>query len=416
MWIDCLCLVFFGQRVALKCYEQFDRLWSRGKPSTSDWTHLAAFVAFHRQSNELEIFSMGTGTKCLGKEVEERGMNGCLLHDSHAEVIAKRSLQRLFYEMILAKDRSLLDCLDEEKNFYAWNESIKRPKLEHKLISSAGQELLLKPGKGSPTSSLSCTNKINRWIYQGLPLFSSCRNRILTCLGIEGSLLNQLIRSPICLSGLILVTSKDLFSSVFDSIPGYSIDRPFPFGPSKDRVRPSPMSIAWWKTLNVNWPLVTVDGYPLGQTRRLRHQPDYANPLAKVSLFRLYSKRIRFTRRKSDLCPHPLLLIQWVERSIDRRSSSMVGHRSEDLLLVPSPVFLTARVHHGSKVSHDPLFQISFQNTDGLSHRGDERKVSQEVDPVEFQSKGKIGGKTRGNIFVFFSRKGIAEVSTWRCR
>jgi hypothetical protein len=234
----------FGQRVALKCYEQFDRLGSRGKPSTSDWTHLAAFVAFHRQSNELEILSMGTGTKCLGKKVEERGTNGCLLHDSHAEVIAKRSLQLLFYEMILAKDRSLLDCLDEEKNFFvsyppcgaaaSIDDPIERPKLEHKLISSAGQELLLKPGKGSPTSSLSCTNKINRWIYQGLPLFSSCRNRISTCLGIEGSLLNQLIRSPIRVSGLILVTSKDL-SSVFDSIPAYSIDRPFPFGPSKDR-------------------------------------------------------------------------------------------------------------------------------------------------------------------------------------
>ena len=368
---------------------------------------------------------MGTGTKCLGKEVKERGTNGCLLHDSHAEVIAKRSLQRLFYEMILAKDRSLLDCLDEEKNFYAWNESIelyffvsylpcgaaasiddpiKRPKLEHKLISPSGQELLLKPGIGSPTSSLFRTNKINRWIYQDLPLFSSCRNRISTCLGIEGSLLNQLIRSPIRLSGLILVTSEDL-SSVFDSIPAYSIDRPFPFGPSKDRVRPSPMSIAWWKTLNVNSPLVTVNGYPLGRTRRLRHQPDYANPLAKVSLFRLDSKLIRFTRRKSDLCPSQILLIQWVERSIHRRSSSMVGHRSEDLLLVPSSVLLSTRVHHGSKVSHDPLFQISIKNTDGLFHRGDERKVSQEVDPVEFQSKGKIGGKDERKHFRLFFRK-----------
>ena len=234
-------------------------------------------------------------------------------------MIDKRSLQRLLYVMILAKDRSLLHCLDEEKNFYAWKQSIelyffvsyppcgaaasiddpiKRPKLEHKLISSTGKELLLKPGKGSPTSSLSCTNKINRWIYQGLSLFSSCGNCISSCLGVEGSLLNQLIRSPIRLSGLILISSKDL-SSVFDSIAVCSVDRPFPFGPSKERLRPSPMSIAWWKTLNVNSPLVTVDGYPLGQTRRLRHQPDYANPLAKVSLFRLYSKLIKDSREEN---------------------------------------------------------------------------------------------------------------------
>ena len=107
----------FGQGVAVKCYELFDRLGSRGTASTGDRTHLAAFIALHRQSNEVDVLSIGTGTKSWGKEVKERGTNGCLLHDSHAEVIAERSLQGLFYEMILTKDRSLLDCLDEEKNF-----------------------------------------------------------------------------------------------------------------------------------------------------------------------------------------------------------------------------------------------------------------------------------------------------------
>ena len=53
------------------------------------------------------------------------------------------------------------------------------------------------------------------------------------------------------------------------------------------------MSIAWWKTLNLSTPIVTVDGYPLGQIRRLRHQQEYANPLAKVSFFRLYLKLIK---------------------------------------------------------------------------------------------------------------------------
>ena len=83
----------------------------------------------------------------------------------------------------------------------------------------------------------------------------------------------------------------------------------------------------------------------------------------------------------------------------------MVGHRSEDLLLVPSPVFLTARVHHGNKVSHDPLFPISLPNTDGLSHRGDERKVSQQVDPVEFESQGKIREKDERKHLRLFFRK-----------
>ena len=181
-------------RIALKCYEHFRQLGSRGKPSTNEWTHLAAFVVCHRDRNDcMDIVSMGTGTKCLGKQIEERGVNGCLLHDSHAEVIAKRSFQRFLYESIQSNDQSLFISIDQEKNHYQLKESIdiylfvsyppcgaaaslddpiKRPKLEHKLLHSLGKELVLKPGKGSPTSSLSCTNKINRWIYQGFSFLS----------------------------------------------------------------------------------------------------------------------------------------------------------------------------------------------------------------------------------------------------
>ncbi len=64
---------------------------------------------------------------------------------------------------------------------------IKRPKFEHKSLNSSGKELYLKAGKGYATTSLSCTNKMNRQIYQG----------------IERTLLNQFIVSPIKLTGLI---------------------------------------------------------------------------------------------------------------------------------------------------------------------------------------------------------------------
>lgn len=139
------------------------------------------------ENNHIEILSIGTGTKCLGGDKKERGTQGCLLHDSHAEVIARRSLLRLFYEEILNEKNSILIQNDNHK--YYLNKSIrlfmfissppcgtaahlsdpiKRPKFEHKIINSNGkEELYLKPGKGFQTTSLSCTNKINRWIYQG---------------------------------------------------------------------------------------------------------------------------------------------------------------------------------------------------------------------------------------------------------
>ena len=71
------------------------------------------------------------------------------------------------------------------------------------------EELYLKAGKGYETTSLSCTNKINRWIYQGFTfhqlLFSTRFN--LLGIGIEGTLFNQFMSS-------IIQTDKDL-SSVF---------------------------------------------------------------------------------------------------------------------------------------------------------------------------------------------------------
>jgi hypothetical protein len=277
-------------KIALSCYNQFNLLSSRGKPLSNEWTHLAAFVSIN-ENNQIDILSIGTGTKCLGGQKEERGIQGCLLHDSHAEVIARRSLIRFFYEEIIKENNSIL--IKEDKNKFYLNKTIrlylfvsyspcgaaaylsdpiKRPKFEHKSLNSSGEEqLYLKPGKGYQTTSLSCTNKINRWIYQG----------------IEGSLLNQLITSPIKLSGLIIQTNSDL-SSIFKNISVKSVNKLFEYGPSSERIRPCSMSIGWWKGLDVSSCVITVDGYPLGQIKKLRNKQQYASPIAKCSLFKLY--------------------------------------------------------------------------------------------------------------------------------
>ncbi len=115
------------------------------------------------------------------------------------------------------------------------SDPIKRPKFEHKSLNSSSEEeqLYLKPGKGYQTKSLSCTNKINRWIYQGL----------------KGSLLNQFIISPVKFSSLVIQTTTDL-SCVFKDISVISVKNSFEYGPSSERTRPCAMSMAWWKSLN----------------------------------------------------------------------------------------------------------------------------------------------------------------------
>ncbi|CAF1370269.1 unnamed protein product [Adineta ricciae] len=282
-----------AERIASASHHQFNLLSSRGKPSSNEWTHLAAFAAVD-ENDHIDIISLGTGTKCLGGEKNERGTQGCLLHDSHAEVIARRSLLRVFYDEIIRETNYSILVKQEEDKKFVWNKSlrlylfvsyppcgaaaylsdpVKRPKFEHKSLNSSNEQeqLYLKPGKGSQTTSLSCTNKINRWIYQGL----------------EGSLLNQFIISPVKLSGLVIQTTVDL-SSVFKDVPVISVKNSFDCGPSSERTRPCAMSMAWWKGLDVSTPIVTVDGYPLGQVKKLRHRQEYASPIAKCSLFKLY--------------------------------------------------------------------------------------------------------------------------------
>ena len=146
----------------------------------------------------------------------------------------------------------------------------KRPKVEHKSLNNS--DPYLKPNKGFQTTSLSCTNKINRWIAQGL----------------QGSLLDQIIIKPIQLTSVIICTKINL-SSIFLNVSVQCLDQQWEYGPfSSERLRPCAMSIAWWKTLDVSSPIVTVDGHFLGQVEKLRNKQEYASPIGKCSLFKVY--------------------------------------------------------------------------------------------------------------------------------
>ena len=89
----------------------------KGKPSDSEWSLLAAFVLEHRPagdepqaSHHLRVVALGTGNRCLGDT--DRRPGGTLVNDSHAEVIARRSLRR-FLCAELAKPSGLSDVLEE---------------------------------------------------------------------------------------------------------------------------------------------------------------------------------------------------------------------------------------------------------------------------------------------------------------
>ncbi|GAB1293681.1 tRNA-specific adenosine deaminase 1 [Apodemus speciosus] len=102
-----------ADEIARLCYAHYNvRLPKQGKPEPNrEWTLLAAVVKIQSPANQAcdtpdkevqvtkEVVSMGTGTKCIGQSKMRE--SGDILNDSHAEVIARRSFQRLLADFLV---------------------------------------------------------------------------------------------------------------------------------------------------------------------------------------------------------------------------------------------------------------------------------------------------------------------------
>jgi tRNA-specific adenosine deaminase 1 len=216
--------------VMMAVKKAWDSLGSNGKPNNGEYTVLAAFVACitTESSEELHVLSLGTGTKCAGKSILEEDKIGCILCDSHAEVIAKRGLQKYLIDCMINLVNKPCNGNDNYNAItFASNDNVSIFKLkdswkiiffisenpcgdasifEHKdgnnnftgakLINNNEsllwtrentQELGLlrfKSGRSDipdkyKTTSLSCSDKISRWLF----------------LGVQGSFLSLLISS-----------------------------------------------------------------------------------------------------------------------------------------------------------------------------------------------------------------------------
>ena len=87
--------------IAQAVINQYELLPSKRKPlirpnGVHEWVPLAGIVAQH-EDGSLRCLALGTGMKCL-QAVKLPRINGCALHDWHAEIVAIRAFNHLLLE------------------------------------------------------------------------------------------------------------------------------------------------------------------------------------------------------------------------------------------------------------------------------------------------------------------------------
>lgn len=119
-------MLISADQVANVCYDFYKKnVPSKNQPVNNEWTTLATIIQVKNNNKipDLKVICLTTGTKCLAEKALP--IDGSLVHDSHAEVLARRCFKRyLFNEIIQLKENYKYESetvenllINESKNY-----------------------------------------------------------------------------------------------------------------------------------------------------------------------------------------------------------------------------------------------------------------------------------------------------------
>ena len=281
-----------ANKVVEKCLVKFARLSKKGKPKNSEWTVMAATYLIRKDDPaKIHIVSLATGTKCLDGTTRRGSVPGTLVHDSHAEVLARRGfivwlLDQIKQSVIDKSEFVTKQSNDKYELSQEWQvgmmsthlpcgdaavfvkeveeddgePDVKKSKLD---LNRTGAKTLTdhnnpdphlpglgyhtvgclrtKPGRGDTTLSLSCSDKFLKW----------------NVLGLQGSLCSYLLSKNIFLDHFIVVGdvyNEDSLQRAFYNRANnslvhqpqlYNVAAKFDYYKTDVRLDPCPDSVVW---------------------------------------------------------------------------------------------------------------------------------------------------------------------------